>query len=164
MTASSQFLEARTTNKRQEVLRQAQNLYKNNPDWVVFYRDVLGIGGVVRQAFPTPTDLEQFEQTDEYFNIQEMLAKLRQGAPPTAEDAEPTRVITVRLPKSLHEALKEEAHDRHTSMNKLCISKLLQMIENELVPKDNDPAKKKDRRPSLEGALKIAKEELDADV
>jgi predicted HicB family RNase H-like nuclease len=43
-------------------------------------------------------------------------------------------VITVRLPKSLHESLRAEAHDRRTSMNKLCISKLLQVIDDELVP------------------------------
>jgi hypothetical protein len=45
-------------------------------------------------------------------------------------------VITVRLPKSLHESLRAEAHDRHTSMNKLCISKLLQVVDGELVPSE----------------------------
>ena len=44
---------------------------------------------------------------------------------------EPTRVITVRLPESLHEALKAEASDHNTSMNKLCISKLLQVLVEE---------------------------------
>ena len=48
--------------------------------------------------------------------------------------AEPTKVITVRMPKSLHEALRAEAHEHQTSMNKLCISKLLQFIDNEFVP------------------------------
>jgi predicted HicB family RNase H-like nuclease len=41
--------------------------------------------------------------------------------------------ITVRLPKSLHESLRAEAHDRKTSMNQLCISKLLQVIDAEMV-------------------------------
>jgi hypothetical protein len=45
-------------------------------------------------------------------------------------------VITVRLPKSLHEALRHEAHNHKTSMNKLCISKLLQVIADDLVPSD----------------------------
>ena len=35
-----------------------------------------------------------------------------------------TKVITVRMPDSLHEALKKEAQERNTSMNKLCIAKL----------------------------------------
>jgi len=34
----------------------------------------------------------------------------------------------------LHESLRHEAHERHTSMNKLCISKLLQIVDRELVP------------------------------
>lgn len=50
-----------------------------------------------------------------------------------------TRVITVRLPKSLHEALKTEAYGRKTSMNQLCISKLLQVIDAEMVPTE-DPS------------------------
>jgi predicted HicB family RNase H-like nuclease len=49
---------------------------------------------------------------------------------------EPTRVITVRLPKCLHEALRAEAHEHRTSMNKLCISKLLQFIDEGMVPAD----------------------------
>ena len=50
------------------------------------------------------------------------------------DEEEPTRVITVRLPKSLHEALRVEAHEHQTSMNKLCISKLLQFIDGDKVP------------------------------
>ncbi len=45
-------------------------------------------------------------------------------------------MITVRLPKSLHEALRVEAHEHRTSMNKLCISKLLQFIDAENVPSE----------------------------
>ena len=59
-----------------------------------------------------------------------MLARLRQKSN-RGETQEPTRVITVRLPQSLHEALQAEAHLHQTSMNKLCISKLLQVIEDE---------------------------------
>ncbi len=63
-----------------------------------------------------------------------MVAGLRGRKIPGNNSNEPTRVITVRLPESLHEALKAEASDHNTSMNKLCISKLLQvLIENERV-------------------------------
>ena len=65
-----------------------------------------------------------------------MVAKLRERSGDPAENREPTRVITVRLPKSLHETLRTEAHERKTSMNKLCISKLLQMVDSELIPSD----------------------------
>ena len=71
-----------------------------------------------------------------YQEIQQMLTKLREQGPVATDPAEPTRVITVRLPKSLHEALRAEAHEHRTSMNKLCISKLLQFIDGQMVPSE----------------------------
>lgn len=112
-----------------EVLQVAEQLYSQNPDWVTFFREVLGLEGVVRQAFPTPEEMAEFEESREYQRIQEMLAHLRQRSSGSPTAQEPTTVITVRLPKSLHETLKTEAHERHTSMNKLCIAKLLRALE-----------------------------------
>jgi len=123
-----------TAEKQTEVKRVAQELYSQEPDWVGFYREIFGLHGVVRHAFPTRDALAEFEQSEAYQEIQEMLAKLREQGPVALDPDEPTRVITVRLPKSLHEALRVEAHEHRTSMNKLCISKLLQFIENERVP------------------------------
>lgn len=122
---------------RQEVIRVAEELYRQGPDWVAFFREVLGVEGLVRKLYNTPDSLAAFEQTDEYQQIQLMVAKLRERGDDSKSDSkEPTRVITVRLPKSLHESLRVEAHGRHTSMNKLCISKLLQIVDDELVPAD----------------------------
>jgi predicted HicB family RNase H-like nuclease len=122
--------------KRQEVHRIASELYKQQPDWVTFFRKVLGVDGIARQLFTTAQEMTVLEQSGEYAEIQQMLAKLRErgGSPPDA--SEPTRVITVRLPKSLHESLRTEAHEKRTSMNKLCISKLLQMVDGQLIPSD----------------------------
>jgi predicted HicB family RNase H-like nuclease len=120
--------------KQTEVKRTAEELYSRQPDWVTFYREVLGLRGVVRHAFPTREMLMAFEQTEAYQDIQHLLTKLREQGPVALDDEEPTRVITVRLPKSLHETLRAEAHEHRTSMNKLCISKLLQFIDNEKVP------------------------------
>jgi predicted HicB family RNase H-like nuclease len=125
-----------TETRRETVWRKASELFQQNPDWVTFFRAILGVDGMVRKVFSTPEELLAFEQEAEYAQIQQMLAKLRERKEDPSIDIEPTRVITVRLPKSLHEYLKTEAHERHTSMNKLCISKLLQMIDNELVPCD----------------------------
>lgn len=126
------------TDQRQEVFRVANDLYTQEPDWVTFFREVLGLDGIVRRMYKDATELAQFEQSDEYKNIQQMLAKLREkNGDPNGGPKEPTRVITVRMPKSLHEALKAEAHDMHTSMNKLCISKLLQVVDEELVPTES---------------------------
>ncbi|HTQ37962.1 MAG TPA: toxin-antitoxin system HicB family antitoxin [Pirellulales bacterium] len=119
-------------NKPQEVIRIAQTLFHQNPDWVTFFREVLGLGGIVRQLYPTAEALTEFEKTEQYAEIQQMLAKLRVEGPPVPEDKEPTRVITVRLPKSLHEFLQVEAHEKCTSMNQLCISKLVQWLDSDL--------------------------------
>ena len=123
-------------NRDVKVYRVANDLYRQDPDWVTFFREVLGVEGVVRRVFPSPHDLARFEQTREYAEIQQMVAKLRERASEPADAREPTRVITVRLPKSLHESLRTEAHERKTSMNKLCISKLLQMVDEGLIPND----------------------------
>jgi predicted HicB family RNase H-like nuclease len=122
------------TEQETEVKQTAEQLYQQKPDWVTFYREVFGLRGIVRQAFPTQELLAAFEQTEAYQEIHRLLTSLRQRGPLAADEEEPTRVITVRLPKSLHEALRAEAHEHQTSMNKLCISKLLQFIDGDKVP------------------------------
>ena len=91
-------------------------------------------GGIVRRQFTRLEDLTAFEKSQEFDQIQKWLVKLREQKNATDTESEPTRVITVRLPKSMHEYLRTEAHDLRTSMNKLCISKLLQVIEQDLIP------------------------------
>jgi len=120
--------------KRQLIRSQANQRFTQEPDWVTFYREILGINGIIRRNYPDAQALADFEKTEEYGEIQQMLAKLREKGRTQVSEQEPTRVITVRMPKSLHESLRVEAHERHTSMNKLCISKLLQMIDTQLVP------------------------------
>lgn len=117
-----------------QVLRYAEQLFAKGPNWVAFYREILGVRGLVRRCFPTPQALAEFEQTPAYAEVQRMLSRLRTNGDAMCW-AEPVHSITVRLPASLHEALKSEARQRETTMNKLCISKLLQSIDEELVPK-----------------------------
>ncbi|MCG2683453.1 MAG: toxin-antitoxin system HicB family antitoxin [Planctomycetales bacterium] len=129
-----------TCEKKAEVKRVSEDLLAQGPDWVTFYREILGLHGVVRHTFPTREAFAAFEQSEDNKDILQMLAKLRRQGPAALDENEPTRVITVRLPKSLHEALRAEAHDHRTSMNKLCISKLLQFIDGESVPADTEPS------------------------
>ena len=115
----------------QKVLQVAKQLYQEKPDWVTFFRETLGVKGAARSVFINQAEYVQFEQSKEFAEIQNMVASLRTRKASGSKN-EPTRVITVRLPESLHEALKAEASDHNTSMNKLCISKLLQvLIESE---------------------------------
>jgi predicted HicB family RNase H-like nuclease len=124
--------------KQADVKRAAEQLWACAPDWVAFYREILGLRGIVRRTFPSREQLAAFEQTEAYQDILRMLSKLRQRMPADSdrESQEPTRVITVRMPKSLHEALRVEAYEHRTSMNKLCISKLLQIIDGEEAPEE----------------------------
>jgi predicted HicB family RNase H-like nuclease len=118
-----------------QVYKVAHELYGKDPDWVTFFREVLGLEGAARRTYPEASSLAEFEKTEEYGEIQQMLAKLRERNGP-GSTTEATRVITVRLPQSLHEALRAEAHEKKTSMNKLCISKLLQTVDADLIPAD----------------------------
>ena len=123
-----------STEKYQPILQSARQLFESEPDWVTFFREILGVDGVVRRQFTRLEDLTAFEKSPEFDHIQKWLVKLREQKNATDTESEPTRVITVRLPKSMHEYLRTEAHDLRTSMNKLCISKLLQVIEQDLIP------------------------------
>ena len=115
----------------QRVLEVAKQLFHGRPDWVTFFREVLGVNGAARNVFPDQAEYVQFEQSPEFADIQTMVANLRNKKASSSGKNEATRVITVRLPESLHEALKAEAADHKTSMNKLCISKLLQVLLDE---------------------------------
>ncbi len=115
----------------QRVLQVAKQLFQSNPDWVTFFREVLGVDGAARTVFADQNDYVNFEKSEQYNEIQQIVTALRQRKIPGGGNNEATRVITVRLPESLHEALKAEANDHNTSMNKLCISKLLQVLIEE---------------------------------
>ncbi len=143
-TASTQY---------QQILGIAQQLYARNPDWVTFFREVLGIDGLARRTFPNFDDLAAFERSPEFAEVQKMVVRLRENKASADSETEPTRVITVRLPKSMHEYLRTEAHDLRTSMNKLCISKLLQVVEQDMIPAERTaPPKRRAATPPTPSA------------
>ncbi|MDA7950562.1 MAG: hypothetical protein MPJ24_03655 [Pirellulaceae bacterium] len=130
----SQNRQSATNVKLQKLLTSAQELYHQKPDWVTFFREILGADGIVHKLYPTPQEYAEFQKTEAFTQLQALLAQLRgQEVQPTA-DKEPQRVITVRIPKCLHETLRDEAHQNRTSINKLCITKLLQAIDGDLIP------------------------------
>ncbi|MFN9367731.1 MAG: hypothetical protein ACK6CT_03040, partial [Planctomycetia bacterium] len=88
------------------VLGVAERLHAMQPEWVVFFREVLGIDGIVRRTFRTATDMRAFECSPEYARIREMLDDLRQRPAEPPADREVQRVVTVRMPRVLHESLK----------------------------------------------------------
>jgi hypothetical protein len=111
----------------EKILAFAKQLYQHNAHWVDFFREIFGPNGAARKCFPNTIDYLVFEKSTIYHELQSMVSNLRAKSPKGYD--EPTSVITIRIPQSLRDALKLEAADQKTSMNKLCISKLLQRIE-----------------------------------
>ena len=131
------------SDKHEEIKHAIESLFATKPDWVTFYREVMGLHGLVRRAYPTMEAMAEFEETETYDEVHRMVTELRKQVPPENLAAEETKVVTIRIPQSLHEALRIEAFEHHTSMNKLCISKLLHFIDAEHVPtvfEDKKPA------------------------
>ena len=111
------------------VLEVAERLHAMDPEWVVFFREVLGVDGIVRRTFNAPDALVRFECTPQYARIREMLDDLRDRQRERPADREVQRVVTVRMPGSLHETLKREAEEMRVSINSLCIAKLMKLVD-----------------------------------
>ncbi len=135
--------------RAEEVRRIAIEMFSDTEHWVVFYREILGVGGLARTLFKTLEDYRHWEKCPQFEEIQQMICAKRTHDTDKGDTIEPQRMITVRLPVSLHEALKEEASDHGQSINKLCISKLLQQIAPKLVPVEL--GKLKGRKPGPQG-------------
>jgi predicted HicB family RNase H-like nuclease len=108
------------------VLAEAQQLHYRQPTWVEFFRAILGPSGVARKEFNDEEEWGMFLQSEVRAEIEAMVAQLR-GSRAT-QDIEPDKIITVRLPKCMHDALKDEAHGKRMSLNKLCVAKLLRPL------------------------------------
>ncbi|MFM7035942.1 MAG: hypothetical protein ACKOYJ_12300 [Planctomycetia bacterium] len=113
------------------VLETAERLHALESDWLVFFREVLGADGVIRKTFSDAEAMIRFECTPEYARIKEMLEELRSSQRDLPSERETTRVVTVRMPRSLHSTLKAEAGQMGVSINTLCISKLMKLIDEQ---------------------------------
>ena len=129
----------------QQAFDVANELFGNAPTWVCFYRELLGGSGLVHTIFNNNTDLGAFLRTEQYHQIQLMLTALRSREMPENDPNDPQRMITVRLPKSLHEAMCEEAGRLNISVNRLCISRMLQLLDPKMIPETT--SKPRGRKP-----------------
>ncbi len=144
--------------KGKEVLRLAQEAFAKTGSWVVFYREMLGVDGIVRKLFSDSESMREFEASDEFAELQEMVAAMRSQDPSKGDSAEPERMITIRLPMSLHDALKVESAEMNLSINKLCISKLLQPVAGRFIPLQQ--GRRRGRRPGPQGPRKQVEEAI----
>lgn len=89
------------------------------------------IDGLVAKAYPTSDARANFVKTDAYRQIQNLVgaARHRSGL---LEGATPTKSgrFVVRLPKSLHSALEQEASVEGVSLNQLVVAKLAVQLDS----------------------------------
>ena len=123
----------------------ANDLFGNAPTWVCFYRELLGGSGMIHLIFTDNDEFGRFLRTDQYHQIQQMLTALRSRDLPENDPNDPQRMITVRLPKSLHEAMCDEAGRLNISVNRLCISRMLQLLDPAMIPETK--SKPRGRKP-----------------
>jgi hypothetical protein len=101
--------------------------------WSRIYREVLGLDGAFRRAFPDPAVRAELEESGKLDPIHKILADVRSDN----RIDELQSSIMVRVPVSLHRAIRAEAHEKKTSMNQLCITKFLQPADVRLVPQEH---------------------------
>lgn len=129
----------------QQAFIYANDLFVNSPTWVCFFREMLASDGIARKLFQEVEDQDRFLKSSEYAQILQMLTALRSRDLPENDPNDPQRMITVRLPKSLHEALCDEAGRLNISVNKLCISRMLQLLDHNMIPETG--SKPRGRKP-----------------
>lgn len=132
-----------------QALLLAEEAFAKTGSWVIFFREILGVGGVVHQLFPEEAERNTFIGGEQHATLQEMLAAIRSQDQSKSDAAEPERMITIRIPRSLHDLLKCESEGAGLSINKLCISKLLQPIASRFIPEQQ--GRRRGRRPGPQG-------------
>ena len=123
----------------------ANDLFGNAPTWTCFYRELMGSAGIIKTLFSDTEEFSQFLRSDQYHQIQLMLTALRSRDLPESDPKDPQRMITVRLPKSLHKAMCDEAKALNISVNRLCISRMLQLLDPKMIPETT--SKPRGRKP-----------------
>lgn len=129
----------------EEIGRLIEDAFVKTSSWVVFYRWMLSPGGVASQLYPTPAERRYFETTDAFANLLELVTSLRSTDTSKNTAHEPERVITVRMPRSVHEAILAEAETLELGVNKFCITKLLQPPNKRYTPLET--GNRRGRRP-----------------
>ena len=142
----SQFVAASTFESRcEQAFDVANDMFGHAPTWICFYRELMGGSGMLHSIFTDAGDFGRFLRSDQHHQIQLMLTALRSRDLPENDPNDPQRMITVRLPKSLHEAMCDEAARLNISVNRLCISRMLQLLDPKMIPESH--SKPRGRKP-----------------
>ncbi|MCS7237042.1 MAG: type II toxin-antitoxin system HicB family antitoxin [Thermoguttaceae bacterium] len=122
-----------------QILAAARKLYEERCSWAKFYQQILGTNGLIHRLFPTAESQTAFRRSKAYGEIQRMLAALSGRRLRRRRTEQPIKIITVRVPESVHAELAREAALKGLSVNQLCVIKLVQLIEAEALAAGNPP-------------------------
>ncbi len=136
--------------RRKQVVEAAAEMFGVAPTWVAFFREVFAREGVIASLFSV-AERKDYEQSDEHSEVLEMLTTLRSRDLPENDPSEAQRMITVRIPKCVHDYICDEANALEVSVNKLCISRLLQRSDGRMVPTSQQ--KRRGRKPGSAGSV-----------
>lgn len=132
-----------------ELLRLAESAFSQTGNWVVFHRAMMATDGIAHRLFADPADWQKFIASDSHAELQEMIAAMRSTDTSKGDAVEPERMITIRIPMTLHKILNDEANDANLSINQLCVSKLIQPLLDRHIPEPK--GKRRGRKPGPQG-------------
>lgn len=113
----------------QELLKHARKLAKaSRVTWVEVNNAIYGPGGPFVRLFPNARDRLAFAKTKESGQIDRLVDSLPE--PPVGpQRREYSGKFNVRVPKSLHAALVNEAEAEGVSLNQLVVAKLARHLQ-----------------------------------
>ena len=118
-----------SNNKFAWILEEARVEFAKNPNWMDFSNKFFGIEN--KYIPKDEAERKEFLASPEYKEIQNMKFKLEESQPDVTEPTEPVEpkknysgAISIRVPKSLHRSLVEEAVREGVSLNQLILAKI----------------------------------------
>ena len=116
--------------KAKELLAYARAQARECRDSTEFFNAIYGKGGKANELLSTDSERAAFLRTAESREIRQL--KLMLPDPPVQHVGDIATngelVVTLRLPKSVHEALLNEAAAEGVSLDQLCLSKLVAQL------------------------------------
>jgi HicB family len=109
------------------VLNEAKRLSKDVPTWADFSALLFdGFSGIVTKTFPDEMERQAFFDSKQYSEVNNLLIGLmkKHGVVDGSKRTEKSGKFVVRIPKSIHQNLEEEANHEGVSLNQLAATKL----------------------------------------
>lgn len=119
------------------ILEEARKDFQSGMNWLDFSNKYFGIGN--KYVPKDDAERKEFLASSEYKEIQNMKAKLEESQPDVTEPIKPVELektysgaISLRVPKSLHKFLVEEADREGVSLNQLILAKISASLYDQL--------------------------------